>query len=221
MKISKYIILPIALVTVLTTFIMKGEDSEVSSLQQNYENNSKQIILVNDENKLGLDYKPVDLKIPQIPFIDDATNEEQQIEVVVVNAIEELFKVAKSEGINLLGTSAYRSYETQMDIYKKRIKSHGRKSADEYVAKPGSSEHQSGLAIDVTNEDRWFVESTKEATWLKQNAHRFGFILRYPKGKEYITGKSYEPWHIRYVGKEIAKVIFEKGITLEEYIQNK
>ncbi|MFR3560233.1 MAG: D-alanyl-D-alanine carboxypeptidase family protein, partial [Paraclostridium sordellii] len=102
-----------------------------------------------------------------------------------------------------------------------RIKSVGKKEADKYVAKPGKSEHQTGLAIDVTNEDRWFVKSTDEAQWLATNAHKYGFILRYPEGKQQITGVAYEPWHIRYVGEKVAKKIYDEQITLEEFLEKK
>ncbi|MDY3207118.1 M15 family metallopeptidase, partial [Clostridium baratii] len=80
------------------------------------------------------------------------------------------------------------------------------------------SEHQTGLCIDITNRDKYFVKGTKEADWLAENCYKFGFIIRYPYGKKNVTGIEYEPWHVRYVGKKAAKDIYEKGITLEEYL---
>lgn len=176
------------------------------------------LVVVNNYNKLDKNYVPKNLVKVNIPFIDSISEEEKQLEENVALQLEKLVKMANSEGINYLGTSGYRSYKSQKEIYYNRVKSQGLKKANEYVAKPGTSEHQTGLCIDLTNEDRWFVEVTKEAKWLKENAHKFGFILRYPKGKEDITGKKFEPWHIRYVGEDIAKYIYENNLTLEEYV---
>lgn len=176
------------------------------------------LVVVNNYNKLDKNYVPKNLVKVNIPFIDSISEEEKQLEENVALQLEKLVKMASSEGINYLGTSGYRSCKSQKEIYYNRVKSQGLKKANEYVAKPGTSEHQTGLCIDLTNEDRWFVEVTKEAKWLKENAHKFGFILRYPKGKEDITGKKFEPWHIRYVGEDIAKYIYENNLTLEEYV---
>lgn len=182
---------------------------------------SNNLILVNKENKLESDYNLEDMIKPNIKFLDSTTHEEMHMQIEAGKAIEELFKAAKEEGINLIGTSAYRSQKTQKRIYKENINKRGLEEAKKYAAKPGRSEHQTGLAIDVTNEERWFDKSTKEAIWLAKNSHRFGFILRYLEGKEDITGYNFEPWHVRYVGKDIAKEIYEKGITLEEYLKNR
>lgn len=198
-----------------------------NNLEQNFENNKEvqevdlNLILVNKENPLAPNYKPNNLVKPNIPFSDSANDEERYMKSESSKAIEELFNSAEKEGIKFLGMSAYRSYDSQKDIYCSRIRTVGKKEADRYVAKPGKSEHQTGLAIDVTNEDRWFVKSTKEAQWLAENAHDYGFIIRYPENKENITGVAYEPWHIRYVGEETAKKIYEEQITFEEFIENK
>ena len=146
------------------------------------------------------------------------SDESRYMDETAAKALEELFQVAKSENINLIGSSAYRSYKSQVRVLKDEISSKGVDYANKYVAKPGKSEHQSGLSIDVTNEARCFDKTSPEAQWLANNAYRFGFILRYPEGKEDITGYNYEPWHIRYVGKDAAKEIYEKNITLEEYL---
>lgn len=179
------------------------------------------LILVNKENPLDSSYKPSNLVKPNIPFVDSANDDEKFMKSESAKAIEELFNSAEQEGIKLLGMSAYRSYDSQKDIYYNRIRHVGKIEADRYVAKPGKSEHQTGLAIDVTNKGRWFVKSTEEAQWLSENAHNYGFIIRYPENKEDITGVAYEPWHIRYVGKETAKKIYENKITFEEFIENK
>jgi D-alanyl-D-alanine carboxypeptidase len=198
-----------------------------NNLEQIFFNNEQaqdvgsNLILVNKENPLTSNYKPDSLVKLNIPFSDSASDEERYMKSESSEAIEELFNCAQKEGIKLLGMSAYRSYDLQKDIYYSKIIAVGKKEADRYIAKPGKSEHQTGLAIDVTNEDRWFVKSAKEAQWLAENAHNYGFILRYTENKENITGVAYEPWHIRYVGKESAKKIYEEQITFEEFIQNK
>lgn len=181
-------------------------------------NVSPELLLVNGEHCLSEDYTPKGLKIPDIPFSKTAENEEKHVAALIVKPLETLIDTARAEGVILLGNSGYRSYETQENTYNNRVKSQGQKLADEYVAKPGFSEHQTGLCIDITNKRKYFVQGTKEANWLAKNCYRFGFILRYPKEKKSITGIEYEPWHIRYVGKTAAKYIYDNKITLEEYL---
>ena len=199
------------------SYNLKDEDITNNDLEES----KGALLLVNKYNPLNDWYAPLDLKKPNIPFINNSIEEEKQMREVASNAIEELFRKAKDYGINFLATSAYRSYNTQNNIYLSRVEAKGKEYADKYVALPGKSEHQTGLSIDVTNEKRNFTKKCKEAKWLASNAYKFGFILRYPKGKEDITGISYEPWHIRYVGKKAAKEIFQNRITLEEYLKNK
>ena len=124
----------------------------------------------------------------------------------------------QKEGIILIGSSGYRSYKSQREIYMRDLSSKGEEYVSSYVAVPGSSEHQTGLAMDITNEANWITGESVEAQWLRDNCHRFGFILRYPEGKEHITGKAYEPWHLRYVGKKAAEEIYTQGLALEEYM---
>lgn len=176
-------------------------------------------LLVN--NKVGLDkkYKPKDLEIPNIQFVSDLDDDERKMDKVAIKPLEELVNTAKEHGIILIGNSAYRSYEMQRKLYKESIKSNGIEHTKNYVAKPGFSEHQSGLSIDITNEKRYFAKGTIEANWLAQNCYKYGFIIRYPEDKKDITGIAYEPWHIRYVGKEVAKDIHDNNITLEEYLK--
>lgn len=176
------------------------------------------LILVNSEYGLNEGYKPEKLTIPNVPFVNGVVQEEKYVASIIVNPLERLFNAAKDEGVVLLGNSGYRSYKSQKETYVNRVKAEGKKLADAYVAKPGFSEHQTGLCIDITNEGRYFVEGTKEADWLAENCHRFGFIIRYPYGKRNITGIEYEPWHIRYVGEEVAKYIYDNKLTLEEYL---
>lgn len=186
-------------------------------LDQNV-NENIELLLVNGDNGLNKDYIPKGLSIPNIIFTNDANNEEKHVAGIVKEPLENLIAEAKSHGIILLGNSAYRSYKSQKRIYNDRVKSQGQVLSDLYVAKPGYSEHQTGLCIDVTNQDKYLVKGTIESDWLEKNCYRFGFIIRYPEGKQSITGIEYEPWHIRYVGEEAANYIYSNGITLEEYL---
>ena len=130
---------------------------------------------------------------------------------------EEMRKAALKDNISLRIVSSYRSYNTQAAIFNKNFNLHGAYVANRFSAKPGESEHQTGLAFDINQANRSFV-GTREAKWLQDNCYKFGFIIRYPQGKENVTGYVYEPWHIRYVGEDIAKEIFKSGLCLEEYL---
>ncbi len=195
---------------------LNDEDKLVQEIGSNGE---KKLLLVNGKYGLDKNYIPEGLCIPNIPFSDISDDEEKHVAGVIVKPLEELINAAKDDGIILLGNSAYRSYKSQEKLYISRVISEGRKLADAYVAKPGSSEHQTGLCIDITNENGYFVKGTEEADWLAENCYKFGFIVRYPYGRKNITGIEYEPWHIRYVGKEAAKYIYDNEITLEEYLE--
>ena len=132
-----------------------------------------------------------------------------------------MFKAANEEGINLFLNSAYRGYDSQVYLYEEDIAAVGSDTSD-YVAKPGASEHQLGLALDITSMNMDFqleeaFEDTPEGIWALNNAYKYGFVLRYIKGKEDITGYQYEPWHYRYIGnKDISKLCHDKNLTLEE-----
>ncbi|NFT07362.1 MULTISPECIES: M15 family metallopeptidase [Clostridium] len=205
---------------------IESEKINIKDNKFNLNNNDKlinedndEIILVNRKNGLDKEYKPENLTIPNIPFTDNSSNEEKHVAGIIAKPLEELVNIAKKDGITLLGNSAYRSYKSQKNTYNNRVKTAGKENADAYVAEPGFSEHQTGMCIDITNEDKYFLKGTKEADWLAENCYRFGFIIRYPYGKKNITGIEYEPWHIRYVGKKAAKYIYDNKITLEEYLR--
>ena len=134
-------------------------------------------------------------------------------------AFESMCQDAKKENLNIRAISSYRSYDYQKQLYDRYVEKDGVKKADTYSARPGFSEHQTGLVIDVDNIEKEFenFENTKEFEWMKENAKKYGFILRYPKGKENITGYSYEAWHYRYVGKMVAQKIDKENLTLDEY----
>ncbi len=138
-------------------------------------------------------------------------------------ALEEMFAAAKEEGYSLAIVSGYRSYSKQSTIYARKKATTGSvEKADEYVARPGTSEHQLGLAMDLARKGSSQLNSnfgkTEEGQWVYANAHRFGFIVRYLEGYEEITGYNYEPWHVRYVGKEHAEAIYESGVPMETYM---
>lgn len=132
-------------------------------------------------------------------------------------ALAQLQSAAQSAGYSIPTISGYRSYDYQATLYNNYVQRDGQAAADTYSARPGFSEHQSGLAFDVGAIDNNYGE-TAAGTWLREHCHEFGFIIRYQQGKESITGFMYEPWHIRYVGVNIATDIMQRGITLEEYL---
>ncbi|GIP38508.1 hypothetical protein J31TS4_17880 [Paenibacillus sp. J31TS4] len=180
-------------------------------------------VLVNKKVLLPSDYVPSDLVYPDVPFSFNEKIEKRMMRAEAAKALEKLFAGAKKDGIQLYGVSAYRSYATQKSIYANNVKTQGEAKAAMYSAQPGTSEHQTGLSIDVSSQSAKFgleeeFGDTAEGKWLAKHASEYGFIIRYPKGKESITGYAYEPWHIRYVGTDIAKEIAQKGLTLEEYL---
>lgn len=180
------------------------------------------LVLVNKERNLPSDYKPQDLVIPNVRFSFSGESEKKYMREEAAEALEQLFSEAEKQGIVLYAVSGYRSYERQKALFNNKVNKVGAEEANKLVAKPGQSEHQTGLAMDVSSKSANFLlevnfGQTVEGRWLKENAHKFGFIIRYPKEKTDVTGYSYEPWHIRYVGKEAASEIYEKLITLEEY----
>ena len=135
-----------------------------------------------------------------------------------MNNFNNMKTTASNEGINLWIKSGFRSYIYQNTIYNNYVARDGRANADTYSARPGHSEHQSGLAADINSLEQSWI-NTKEGQWLNNNCHKYGFIIRYPQGKEPITGYIYEPWHIRYVGTDLSSKLYNNGnwITIEEY----
>lgn len=145
--------------------------------------------------------------------------EGEKMESVAADAMKKMISDLRSTGLDIILQSGYRSEETQSIIYNKNITNRGKERADKYSARPNHSEHQTGLAMDLSTDGTLeeTFENTKQFAWLQENAHKYGFIMRYPKDKVYMTGYSYEPWHYRYVGVEIATLIKNEGITFEEY----
>lgn len=132
-------------------------------------------------------------------------------------AFQNLVNGAAADNINIYLSSGFRSYDYQAQIYNNYVAMDGQANADTYSARPGHSEHQTGLAIDCNIIDDSFT-GTPEAIWLENHCHEYGFIIRYPKSKESITGYKYEPWHIRYIGVDKAKAVHDSGLCLEEYL---
>ncbi|WP_054956175.1 M15 family metallopeptidase [Paenibacillus dakarensis] len=179
-------------------------------------------VVVNKSRSLPDGYEPPDLTEPNVPFSFEESHEKRKMRKEAAEALETLFKAADSEGIELRAVSGYRSYSRQKSVYENHVATKGQAEADRISAAPGTSEHQTGLTIDVSspsagNALEQSFGQTKEGIWLAENAPKYGFIIRYPEGQEGITGYVYEPWHIRYVGEDLAPDIAESGLTLEEY----
>lgn len=172
-------------------------------------------ILVNKYNYLTEDYVPENLQTVDKKY----SSKTLQLVDYAKEAFEELSEAASKENYTVLAMSSYRSYQYQYNLYNRYVSTDGVKAADTYSARPGYSEHQTGLAVDVYNgkEDFTNFEKTKEYNWMQDNAYKFGFILRFPKDKVLETGYQYESWHYRYVGKEIAKYIHDNNLCFEEY----
>ena len=134
-------------------------------------------------------------------------------------AFAALVDAAARDGLRIWGVSPYRSYDRQRSIYNSYVSAHGQAEADTYSARPGWSEHQTGLAVDVAVRGYSYgtFDGTPESAWMREHAHEYGFILRYGEGMDYITGYMYEPWHYRYVGADAAAYIWENDLTFEEY----
>ena len=172
-------------------------------------------ILVNKYNYLTEDYVPENLQTVDKKY----SSKTLQLVDYAKEAFEELSEAASKENYTVLAMSSYRSYQYQYNLYNRYVSTDGVEAADTYSARPGYSEHQTGLAVDVYNgkEDFTNFEKTKEYNWMQDNAYKFGFILRFPKDKVLETGYQYESWHYRYVGKEIAKYIHDNNLCFEEY----
>lgn len=179
-------------------------------------------VFINKEYALPKDYVPKKLVTPNIIFNLITYDERTLMRPEAAEAVEQLFAAAKEDHVILYGISAYRSYQRQTSIFKNNIVKKGKTYTLRYSAVPGTSEHQTGLAIDVSAESQDFKLSNSfakspEGKWLAVNAHKYGYIIRYSEGNEKITGYAYEPWHIRYVGKDLAEYLYTNHMTLEEY----
>ncbi|MBR1604623.1 MAG: M15 family metallopeptidase [Alphaproteobacteria bacterium] len=183
-------------------------------------------ILVNKKNLLSEDYEPenlVEIHEPMGAKLDKTYV--NRLNANAYNAFKEMQRDALRKGYEIFIDSSYRTYAYQEKVFADVALKKGLEHAQKFVAPAGGSEHQTGLAFDVIfRRNGKMIEEQKEddaeIRWLFANAHKYGFILRFPKGKEYITGFNFEPWHFRYVGQKVAEEIFVAGITLEEYCQS-
>ncbi|SMO65098.1 M15 family metallopeptidase [Solitalea koreensis] len=194
--------------------------------KQEVQNPSNEIVVVNKLYSLPENYIPNDLIIPNVTFSFGKQDiEKAYLRKPAADALVKMFQAAKLDKITLAAVSAYRSYKRQKEVFNHGVQTKGHAEAAKLIAVPGMSEHQTGLALDISSKSNGYrldenFANTPEGEWLKTNAHHYGFILRYQKGKESITGYNYEPWHFRYVGVQVAMDLYNKDITLDEYVKN-
>ena len=203
-----------------------GEDDETTVLAVNLDMDKEDYkdsivvkkfstdMLVNKHRSLEKDYEPDDLVSIDSEYAADDT---QKGAMVAVNAFISMYEAAKKDGYDLVINSSYRSYQDQVDICDTYRDLYGENYVTNYVAKPGFSEHQTGLSFDIGSRNSNVFAESEEYEWIQENAHKYGFIQRFPEKYEAVTGFRAEPWHYRYVGKKIAKYIYENDIPFEEY----
>lgn len=234
------IVLVLAVTAVIAGNMIKGKkETAVSTSQQTFEKEEKTGIeeqetkqsqaddvssitaVVNKKHPLPMDYVPSDLRVVNTEKSSDWMMREE-----AATALEKMFQNAKEEGITLIACSGYRSAEYQKELYDGYVSEYGADVADTISSRPGYSDHQTGLAMDIGDHDRATVfteamSDTPEGIWLYEHAHEYGFVIRFPKGKEDITGYAFEPWHYRYVGVTVATEMYKisPDETLEEYMQ--
>ncbi|MGI6206542.1 MAG: M15 family metallopeptidase [Anaerovoracaceae bacterium] len=183
------------------------------------------LILVNkdEENHLAPTYEPSDLQ--QVEYVaTDRSPAGWSMRKTAAEQFNLMSEAAAAEGIDVVVTTAYRSYEFQTQLFNSYVAQKGEAEANKTSARPGESEHQTGLAADLSTSEIDYANSsafgdTQAGKWIAENCWKYGFIIRFPEGMDSITGYSYEPWHVRYVGKTAAKEIYDQNITLEEYVE--
>lgn len=204
----------------IATIQLPGAES-IPKMSGSYTNDDHLWRLVNKSHPLSdLSYRP-ELAKPNVRTRADKSLDEQSVRKDIAPAVEALFMAAKEAGYELEIGSGFRSAELQNTYYTNYVRVYGQAAADAVSAKPGYSEHQTGLAIDISTTDRaCYLEDCfgdlPAGIWLKEHAHEHGFILRYPKEKEGITDFRYEPWHFRYVGKELTGALVASGLSMDE-----
>ena len=172
-------------------------------------------VLVNKHRQLSSSYVPDDLVTIDEEYVK--ADGKIEIERNVAKAFYDMAEAASDDGMELMVSSGYRSYEDQEEIVNTYLELYGQNYVDNYVAKPGFSEHQTAMSLDVASKSVDTFVNSDEYVWMMDNAYKYGFILRYPRSKEDITGYKCEAWHYRYVGKEIAEYIHDNNITYDEY----
>ena len=195
-------------------YVEIGLDNEFYTEINTIDNYYQIDALVNKYNIIPEGIQYTDLTNIPKPYSKDG---KQKIRTAVYEDLRKMIDDAAKDNIKLFVVSGYRTWEKQKSLFNNSQDKKGLEHALLYSAKPGHSEHQLGLAVDFNNTEPSF-EKTKQYQWLKQNAYKYGFIERYPKGKEFITGFAYEPWHYRYLGSDVSTKIYEENITYEEYL---
>lgn len=192
-----------------------SDDREFYKDIKDVTNTDSYIVLVNKNNKLDQNYVPNDLELISLNY----SYENKYLRKEAKEAFENLSYNASLNGFKIIAVSAYRDYNYQDELFNYYVNEKGLEYALQCSAKSGHSEHQTGLAVDVEGSNFNYnnFEYSKEFNWMSKNAHKYGFILRYPKNKEDITGYSYESWHYRYLGIELATKVYESGLTYDEY----
>jgi D-alanyl-D-alanine carboxypeptidase len=193
----------------------------VRAIVDDYTNPASVWALVNKTHAIPLDYIPAQLVLPDVEERTDKSVEERSVSSVIATPLKTMFTAAAVDGHALMIGSAYRSAALQKVYFDSYAAASGVEAANQYSAYPGQSEHQLGLSVDISTVSRncYLDEcftSTPDGQWLADHAYEYGFTLRYPKGKEIITGYQFEPWHYRYVGIDLATALHESGLTFDE-----
>lgn len=177
--------------------------------------------IISKTNPFPVDYVPAELKIPDVYTRTDKSDIERSVRSDIEQPLIDMFNAAENDGYNLMIGSGYRSAALQKVYFDNLANSIGEDAANQSIAYPGQSEHQTGLAVDISAVSRQCYldncfAATSDGQWLANNSYKYGFTLRYPSGKESITGYRYESWHFRYVGVDLATALYQSGLTLDE-----
>jgi D-alanyl-D-alanine carboxypeptidase len=199
---------------------LPGADN-IRAVVDDYTNPDSLWAIVNKTHSIPVTYIPKSIKMPDVAINTAKSNDEMSVRADIVTPVEKMFAAAKKDGYSLMIGSGYRSAALQKLYFDSLAASVGITAANQAIAYPGQSEHQTGLAIDISDVSRnCYLDNCFSATddgqWLAKNSHKYGFILRYPEGKESITEYQYESWHFRYVGVDLATALYQSGLTLDE-----
>ncbi|MBB4662060.1 M15 family metallopeptidase [Conexibacter arvalis] len=180
-------------------------------------------VLVDKRRGLGARYRPRDLVVPRVAFLAGTSREGRHLRRPAARALERMFAAARRDGVRLAGVSGFRSFASQRDLFAGYARERGVENAAHVSARAGHSEHQTGLAVDISGASGRCAATacfagTRPARWLAGHAHEHGFVVRYPRGREHVTGYDYEPWHLRYVGAALAREVRDSGRTLDELL---
>lgn len=227
-RIIVFILLVIILAVGGFLLFSKGDDSPSGSskTQSKFKNpsglNKDEVAKYTIDNPASIYYIVNKKRAVSSTYVPDnlVTLNGAQLRADTANALNQLISAAGDDGVNIKILSGYRSYTYQTQVYNNYVKKDGRAKADTYSARPGHSEHQTGLAADLGGSScdlQICFGDTQAGQWLAEHAHEYGFIIRYPKGKERLTGYQYEPWHVRYMGIDLATKIYKSGKTMEQF----